>query len=204
LALSVDVTLPESVKGLTGRVTAKFGGIDILVNNAYSGILKPFEEMTCEDFESATRGALTSTFLCSQAVSGVMKLQDRGVIINLASIYALVSPDQRIYGKSGLNSPCNYGPAKAGVIQLTRWLATYLGPHGIRVNCISPGGFHRDQFRNKPDYEEVFVHNYCDRVPLGRMGKRGDLYGALVYLASQASEYVTGHNLIVDGGWTAW
>lgn len=204
LALALDVTVPESWRQLTQEVIANFGRIDILVNNAYSGSLRPFEEMTLEEFESATRGALSSVFLGSQAVSPTMKARRKGAMINIASIYGVVSPDHRIYGKTGFNNPCNYGAAKAGIIQLTRWLATYLAAGGIRVNCISPGGFHNKDLSEVTDYEDVFVKNYCHKTPLGRMGGETDLKGAAVFLASAASEYITGHNLVVDGGWTAW
>jgi gluconate 5-dehydrogenase len=204
LAIQLDVTSPDSVRRMVQSVQERFGRIDILVNAAYSGTHKPFEEMCLEDFESALRGALSSTFLCSQAVSTVMKPARNGAIINIASTYGIVSPDQRIYGTVGNNSPCNYGPAKAGVIQFTRWLATYLAPHGIRVNCLTPGGFYNASMTTHPGYEDVFVRNYADRTPLGRMGGKSDLKGAIVFLASRASEYVVGQNVVVDGGWTAW
>lgn len=204
LPCRLDVTAPDSWRELVGAVTAKFGKIDILVNNAYSGALRPFEQMTLEEFESATRGALSSTFLGSQAVAPAMKAQNHGVIINISSIYGVVSPDHRIYGHTGMNNPCNYGAAKAGIIQLTRWLAAYLAADGIRVNSISPGGFYNEKLREVPDYESVFVKNYVHKTPLGRMGGETDLKGAAVFLASSASEYITGQNLMVDGGWTAW
>ena len=126
--VAVDVTDEESVRRMIDAVMERFGRIDILVNNAYSAKAKPFEQMTAEEFESASRGALTSTFLCSQAVAPAMRAQRSGAIVNIASIYGLVSPDHRIYGRSGLDNPCNYGPAKAGVLQFTRWLAAYLAP----------------------------------------------------------------------------
>lgn len=103
-----------------------------------------------------------------------------------------------------MNNPCNYGAAKAGIIQLTRWLATYLGADGIRVNSISPRGFYNENLKEVADYEGVFVKNYHHKTPLDRMGGETDLKGAAVFLASLASEYITGHNLVVDGGWTAW
>jgi len=204
LPVAVDVTEAASVRRMTDAVMERFGRIDILVNNAYSAKAKPFEQMSAEEFESASRGALTSTFLCSQAVAPVMRAQHRGAIINIASIYGLVSPDHRIYGRSGLDNPCNYGPAKAGVVQFTRWLAAYLAPDGVRVNAITPGGFYNPQFHDRVDYEDVFVANYRHKTPLGRMGNETDLKGAVVFLASAASEYVTGQNLVVDGGWTIW
>lgn len=204
IAIAADVTVPESVKAMVEVVLERFARIDILVNSAYSGVSNTFEKMSLEEFESATRGVLSSAFLCSQGVAPAMKAQGAGAIINIASIYGLVSPDHSIYGNSEFNSPCNYGAAKAGLIQFTRWLAVYLASFGVRVNSITPGGFYSEQYREVPDYEDVFVRNYCQRTPLGRMGDEGDLKGAIVYLASDASRYVTGHNLVVDGGWTVW
>ncbi|MCC6364712.1 MAG: SDR family oxidoreductase [Bryobacterales bacterium] len=203
-AVSTDITNRESVHSMARAVLDQFGKIDILINNAYSGVAKPFEEMSAGEFESSLTGALTGTFLCSQAVTETMRANRSGVIVNIASIYGLVSPDHRIYGRSGLNNPPNYGAAKAGVVQLTRYLATYLAPHQIRVNCITPGGFYDPKLSSRPDYDNVFVRNYESKTPLGRMGNESDLKGAVVYLASEASSYVTGHNLVVDGGWTAW
>lgn len=202
--VAVDVTDEESVRRMINAVMERFGRIDVLVNNAYSAKATPFEQMTAEEFESASRGALTSTFLCSRAVAPAMRAQRSGAIVNIASIYGLVSPDHRIYGRSGLDNPCNYGPAKAGVLQFTRWLAAYLAPDGIRVNAITPGGFYNPQFRERLDYEDVFVANYRHKTPLGRMGNETDLKGAVVFLSSAASEYVTGQNIVVDGGWTIW
>jgi gluconate 5-dehydrogenase len=204
IALQVDVTDKLSVQAMVEAVVQRFGHIDILVNNAYSGLSALFEEMTVEQWKSALDGAMTSTFLCSQAVSKVMMRQKKGVIINIASIYGIVAPDHRIYGRTGINSACNYGPAKAGVIQFTKWLAAYLAPYNIRVNCISPGGFYNEKLKKLPDYEEAFVPNYCSKTPLGRMGDQTDLKGVIVFLASDASKWMTGQNVVVDGGWTIW
>lgn len=200
----LDVTVPASWQQLVQTVMDKLGRIDILVNNAYSGSHRRFEEMTLEEFESASRGAISSVFLGSQAVVHHMREIRQGAIINISSIYGVVAPDHRIYGRTGLNSPCNYGAAKAGIIQLTRWLATYLASEGIRVNCISPGGFYDKKLRERPDYDDIFVKNYCRGTPLGRMGRESDLKGVVVFLASAAAQYITGQNLVVDGGRTAW
>jgi NAD(P)-dependent dehydrogenase (short-subunit alcohol dehydrogenase family) len=204
LGVAVDVTEEDSVHRMVDAVLERFDRIDVLVNNAYSAKVTSFEQMKAEEFESATRGALTSTFLCSQAVAPAMRARKSGSIVNIASIYGLLSPDHRIYGRSGLDNPCNYGPAKAGVLQFTRWLAAYLAPDGIRVNAITPGGFYNPQLSERLDYEDVFVANYRHKTPLGRMGNETDLKGAVVFLASAASEYVTGQNIVVDGGWTIW
>ena len=134
--------------------------------------------------------------LMSRAVAPHMLKQGRGVIVNISSIYGVVSPDQRIYGQSGINSPLIYGVTKAAVIQMTRFMATYWAPH-IRVNCITPGGLYNSQ-------DTGFVEKYVYRTPLARMAGSYDLKGAAAYLASDASAWVTGHNLVVDGGWTIW
>lgn len=130
--------------------------------------------------------------------------QRKGVIVNIASFWGVIAPDHRIYGYTGIATPSNYGAAKAGLIQLTRWLATSLAPHGIRVNCISPGGSYNPAFESRPDYLDVFVPAYNHLTPLGRMGNDTHLKGAIVYLAPDASAWVTGQNLIIDGGRTAW
>lgn len=203
--IEADVTNPDQVERLVETTLDRFGRIDVLVNNAYSGKSATFEEMTLEEWQSAVDGAMTSTFLCSQAVTDHMKTRETGSIINIGSIYGIVAPDQRIYGRAENNNPPNYGPAKAGVIQFTRWLATYLAEYGIRVNCISPGGFYNEALAEESEYyESDFASNYRDRTPLGRMGNDTDLKGALALLASEAGKWMTGENVVVDGGWTVW
>ncbi len=206
LAVRADVTEPDQVQAMTEAVMDKFGRIDVLVNNAYSGagVGVTFEDLTLKYWEAAAQGALHSTFLCSQSVSKVMKEQGGGTIVNIASFFGVISPDQRVYGRSGINNPPEYGAVKAGIIQFTRWLATYLAPDSIRVNSIAPGGFYNNAFTDRPDYEETFVPGYNYRTPLGRMGNDTDLKGAVVFLGSEASAWITGQNLVVDGGWTAW
>lgn len=204
LPVPADVTDEAAVDEMVETVLDHFGQIDIVVNNAYSGAAASFEEMTADEFRSAFDGAALSTFLCSRAAIETMRDRGTGSIINISSIYGLVAPDHRIYGDSGLDNPCNYGPAKAGVVQLTRWMAAKFGSDGIRVNCVTPGGFYNEDHEDKPDYEEVFVENYRYRTPLGRMGDETDLKGAVALLASDAGKWVTGENLVVDGGWTVW
>ena len=204
MAYATDVTDDEAIDEMVAAVKQRFGRIDVLVNNAYSGASAPFAEMTTAQFQSGLDGALTSTFSCSQAVAPTMAAQGSGAIVNVGSIYGLVAPDDSIYGESGLNSPSNYGPSKAGVIALTRWLATHLAADGIRVNCVSPGGFYNDDLAGRPDYVDTFVPNYRERTPLGRMGDETDLKGVVALLASEASKWMTGENVVVDGGWTVW
>lgn len=206
VAVEVDVTVEESIETMIDTVRDEFGRLDILVNNAYegSGYGVPFEDLSLEQWRSTVMSTLTQTFLCSQAAVPELRKQPDSTIINIGSIYGVVAPDHRIYGESELNNPPQYGAAKAGVIQFTRWLATYLAQDGIRVNALSPGGFYSEEMENVPRYTDTFVPNYESRTPLGRMGEPGDLKGAIVFLASAASRWVTGQNLLIDGGWTTW
>ena len=139
---------------------------------------------------------LNGAFLCSQIIGKEMVSQGAGVIVNIGSIYGLVGTDQSIYGESGINAPAVYSASKGGMINLTRYLATYWGNKGIRVNCLSPGGVENNQ-------DSEFIKKYCLKTPLGRMAKPDDFKGALLFLCSKASSYMTGANLVVDGGWTA-
>lgn len=203
LAAPADVTDPDEVAAAVDLTVDEFGGVDFLVNCAYSGDAIPFEEMTVEEFHDGIDAALTSTFLTTR--ESLPALRDGGgSIVNIASIYGIVAPDHEIYGDSGLNNPAHYGAAKAGVIQLTRWIATRYADDGIRANAITPGGFYNADLESRPGYEEEFVPNYENRTPLGRMGRPDDLKGAVALLASDAGKWMTGQNVVVDGGWTVW
>lgn len=206
---AVDVSNPESVQAGVGRVVGDFGGIDVLHNNAASksddleAFFAPFEEYSLAEWRKIMSVNLDGMMLVAQAVGKVMVEQARGgSIIQTSSIYGVVGPDQRIYEGSHylgrqINTPAVYSASKAAVIGLTKYLATYWASHGIRVNTLTPGG-------NESGQNETFLANYSRRVPLGRMGQPDEMVGALIYLASDASSYVTGQNLIVDGGLTAW
>jgi NAD(P)-dependent dehydrogenase (short-subunit alcohol dehydrogenase family) len=181
-------------------ITGEFGRLDILINAAFRVSWASFEDMTAQEWHESMETTLTGTFLCSQAGSAVMVKQKSGSIINIGSIYSVVSPDKRIYkGTSVKTQTAVYTAAKGAVVQLTRFLAAYLAEYGIRVNCISPGAFFE---AGKED--EQFVRRYGEKCPLSRTGSTTDLKGTVVFLASNASDYVTGHNLAVDGGWTIW
>jgi 2-deoxy-D-gluconate 3-dehydrogenase len=188
----------------------KFGTIDILVNSAAldpkfdkSGIGKhnsAFEEYPLAAWEAAVRVNLTGAFLCSQVAAKAMLKQGGGVIINICSTYGLGGPDQRIYVRKDQATqykPVDYTVTKAGILGLTKYLATYYGDKNIRVNALSPGGVFNQ-------HDEEFVKAYSSRTVLGRMARPDEMNGALLFLASDASSYMTGANLIVDGGWTAW
>lgn len=211
-----DVTHPDSVKQLVEQVTAKASRIDILIYSVTAkprDFYRPFTECSLEGWQLVLRAELDGLFLVTQAVGKVMEHAGAGSMIFLSSIYGIVGNDQHIYEGSNLRElylgdhtdeskqvyahPV-YAAAKGAVISLMRFLAAYWGDHNIRVNCISPGGLAH------PGENEEFLKRYSARVPLGRKAGLDDISGAVVYLASDASAYVTGHNLVVDGGWTAW
>lgn len=177
--------------------------LNVLINNAafvgtseLRGWGVPFAEQTIETWRRALEVNLTAVFHLCQGLAPAMAPADGASIVNIASIYGAVGPDWGLYEGTSMSNPAAYGASKGGVIQLTRWLATTLAPD-IRVNAISPGGI----FRNQP---EEFVQRYEGRTPLGRMAREDDFRGALAFLASDLSAYVTGQNLMVDGGWGVW
>lgn len=198
-----DVTVTSDVKSIMSTIESTFETLDILVNNAYSGTSIAFEDLTKEEFNEGLEMGVTSMFLCAREALPLLK-DGGGRVINVSSIYGVVAPNHSIYGQTDLNNPAQYGTAKAGVIQLTRWIATRYASEGIRANSISPGGFYNPDLESEKEYEDVFVPNYEENTPLGRMGDPEDMKGPISFLASDASSWVTGENLVVDGGWTAW
>lgn len=204
MVLACDVTSREDWEMLVKKVTCQFDSIDILVNNAgftnksgIDGYSDVFERFSDEAWKGILDVNLTGVFLGCQVVGNIMKNQGFGSIVNIASMYGVVSPNHQIYEGTGINQPVAYSVSKAGVIALTKYLATYWGTTGIRVNAITPGGI----FDNHTD---PFLKRFKRLNPMGRMGRKEELSGALIYLASDASAYVTGHNLVVDGGWSVW
>jgi len=201
--LPLDQRRHEDVKRMFAEALEWKGRIDILINNAGGGSgARPGHLLQRDpaDVAALLEVNLTGVLHCCQEVARVMIPKNSGKIINLGSVAGLVGRDRRLYEHNGMRGqPIDYAAAKAGVIGMTRDLAGLLSPHGICVNCISPGGFARD---NLP---AGFIREYSDRTPLGRMGREGmDLKGAALFLASAASDYVTGHNLVVDGGFSLW
>lgn len=199
--LHLDIREIDSVKSFAGQVLELAGGLDILVNNAafYSGL--DLEKMCEEEWLKGMDGTANHVFRCTNAVIPAMKQAGGGCIINISSMYGMVSPNPAVYRDSGLGNPPNYGAGKAAVLQFTRYVACYLGRYNIRVNAISPGPFPNPVVQAEHPW---FIDELADKTPLGRIGQPAELMGALVYLASEASSYVTGANLVVDGGWTAW
>jgi len=214
LGVQADVTVKADVDRMVDATMQKFGRIDILINNAALTVkgggeladqyFAPFEDYPLELWERALRVNLTGVFLCCQSVGKQMVARKSGVVLNIASDVGTISPDHRIYEgvvntQTGrpFNTPAAYATTKAGLINLTRYLATYWAPFGIRVNALSPGGV-------LADHDPQFVRNVTSRIPLGRMARADEYRGAVLFLVSPASSYMTGANLIVDGGRTAW
>lgn len=202
LPLALDQREHANVKAMVEQVYAWKGRIDILINNAGGGSgVSPclLFQRSPEDALNLIKTNLVGALYCSQEAARVMAKQKSGKIINIASIAGMCGRDRRMYERNNMRGqPIDYAAAKAGVIGMTMDLAGLLAPMGICVNAISPGGFAHG---NSPS----FIKDYSDRTPLGRMGKDGvDIKGAALFLASSASDYVTGHNLVVDGGFTIW
>lgn len=198
VGMQFDLSDPDSIRALHRQVIDRFGRLDVLVNSALArdGHGGGLPDQTPETWQRAAQGDFTGLFLMCQEFLPDMVRQGRGSIINVSSIYGVVSNDPSIYEGTTMRQPPTYTFVKAGMINYTRYLACYYGKQGVRANCISPGGY----FDNQP---APFVQQYNKRVPVGRMLGNEDIQGAVVFLASDASQYVTGHNLLVDGGWTA-
>jgi len=193
-----DITDIASIQQCIDSVTAHYNSLDGLVNNAYPRTqdwgLK-FEDIPVDSLRKNVDMQLISTFIFCQKAVGVMKKYGSGSIVNMGSIYGVAGPDFTVYNGTDMTSPAAYNAIKGGVINFTRYLASYVGKNNIRVNSVSPGGI----FDNQP---EVFVNNYERNVPLKRMGKPEDIAPAISFLLSDEAGYITGHNLMVDGGWT--
>ena len=196
--LALDLTEEESVESLASQIESRWEKLDVLVNNAVTVRAEPLDRHSVDDWAQAMDCNSTVLYRACRIFGNVMSRKGGASIVNMGSIYGVVSPDFRIYaGHDEMTNPPSYGFAKAGMIQLTRYLAVYFGPLGIRVNCLSPGGLYSATMPGK------FVEKYGYRTPLGRMAGANDIKRAAVFLASDASAYITGQNLLVDGGYTA-
>lgn len=210
---AVDVTSPESVRALQKAVRKSLGEADILINNAAidpkvkaggGGVeFSRLENFPLEQWNREISVGLTGALLCSQVFGARMATRGRGVILNIASDLSVIAPDQRLYRKSGLPEnrqpvkPVTYSAIKAGLVGLTRYLATYWAPRGVRVNALSPGGMQKDQ-------PVDFVAKLESLIPVGRMARVGEYEGAVVFLVCDASSYITGQNIVIDGGRSVW
>jgi 2-deoxy-D-gluconate 3-dehydrogenase len=209
--IQTDVSSKTSVEAMVVRTVEKRGQVDILINNAaldpkfdpeHAGEhLDRFEDFPLERWQRSLAIDLTGMFLCAQAVANPMLRRGQGVIVNVSSIYGMVGPDQRIYARPGAlqqaYKPVTYSVTKSAILGLTRYLATYWAGKNIRVNSLTLGGVYNG-------HDDEFARRYSDRTPLGRMATRKEYCGAVLFLVSDASSYMTGANLVVDGGWTAW
>lgn len=203
IALPCDLGDEEATRAAARTAIETLGGLDILVHcAAYVGTTEapgwavPFEKQSVAAWDAAMRVNLTAAFVLVQEVREALARSGHGSVIFVASTYGLVAPDFRLYEGTTLANPAGYGASKGGLLQLMRYLATLLAPR-VRVNAITPGGVWRDQ-------PAAFHDRYLSRTPLGRMATEDDFKGAVAYLATDLSAYVTGHNLVVDGGWTVW
>jgi NAD(P)-dependent dehydrogenase (short-subunit alcohol dehydrogenase family) len=195
-----DIASTSSIRNAFRTVFEKEKKVDVLINNAFYLKGQSPERMTDEEFGIGVEGVLTATFKAIREIIPYFKDQRRGKIINFSSMYGMVAPDFTIYEESPefLNPP-HYGAAKAGVIQLTKYYASYLGKDNIQVNCLTPGPFPSDMVREKNrNFEQRLIKNTL----LKRVGYPEDLIGVLILLASSASDYITGQNFVIDGGWT--
>ena len=203
MPLAVDLAIDEEVQAVPSAVEERFGRLDVIVNNAalvgtsqLTGWAVRFESQSLETWRKAIDVNLTAPFALTQSCAPLLERSAAASIINVASIYAVVGPDRRLYEGTDLDNPAAYAASKAGLMGLTRWMATSLAPR-IRVNAIVCGGIERGQ-------DPAFRARYEARTPLARMAVEADFKGAVAFLASDLSRYVTGHGLVVDGGWTAW
>jgi len=201
--IDCDLENEDARIALINMINKDEQGLDILINNAafvgtsgLEGWVTDFENQSIETWRRAMEVNLTSAFHLSQGCAPLLRKSKKSSIVNIASIYAINGPDYSLYDGTDMGNPAAYAVSKGGLIQLTRWLATTLAPD-IRVNAISPGGV----LRNQP---KEFIQRYNARTPLGRMATEEDFKGVIAYLASDLSQYVTGQNLLVDGGWTIW
>jgi NAD(P)-dependent dehydrogenase (short-subunit alcohol dehydrogenase family) len=208
----VDITEKSEVEKLAAEVLRRFGRVDILINNAANNpkvespgdlVKSRLENFAIEQWKADLAVGLTGAFLCSQIFGREMARAKRGVIVNVASDLAIIAPDQRLYREEGLPDeqqpakPVSYSVVKTGLMGLTRYLATYWAAEGVRVNALSPGGV----YNNQP---ASFVHRISQLIPLGRMAGISEYQGALLFLCSDASSYMTGANLVIDGGRSCW
>ena len=197
--IECDITNKYSVDNALSLVLKKYKRIDGLVNNAYprsNDWGNKFEDIKLDSWQQNLEWHLNSYFYLSQQVANQMAKQKKGSIINIASIYGVIAPDFSVYNETNMTTPAAYAAIKGGLINLTRYMASYFGPKQIRVNAISPGGIFDNQ-------NITFVQNYEKRVPMGRMAKSEDIAPAVTFLLSEESSYITGHNLVIDGGWTS-
>lgn len=200
-AFQIDITNPESIKQVYLKIEQEFGCLDILINNAWSGNKNTFESINYDDWKYDIDVCLNGVFNSIKELIPLIKKAECGIILNVASMYGHVAPDYRLYDGKKYANPPSYGAAKAGVIQLTKYLASFLSEDKIRVNALSPGAY---PFPQTQEDGPEFVKKLTEKAMLGRIGTPDDLKGAIALLCTDASKFMTGQNICVDGGWTIW
>jgi NAD(P)-dependent dehydrogenase (short-subunit alcohol dehydrogenase family) len=204
LAMQVDIADPDAVERCFSAACERFGSVDILINNAGIGVIGASVDATRADWQRIFEVNVAAMFHCCQLAARLMLDKGQGKIVNIASVYGMVGTDERLYvhARPITHQGIAYNASKGAVISLTRSLAVEWAPHGIHVNAIAPGMM--KVVRDRPDLDESTWDNLAQRTPLRRTGTGADLRGAVLFLSSAASDFVTGHVLVVDGGWTAW
>ncbi|MGV3560248.1 SDR family oxidoreductase [Larkinella arboricola] len=198
---SLDIRQGAAIQQFVSEQLERRGVPHGLVNLAFASTGKKLEELTEEDFDEVNHGGLTATFLLARQVGQEMARLGRGSIVLFSSMYGSVSPNPAVYQAPMNKNPIEYGVGKAGIIQMTRYLAVHWGRQGVRCNCLSPGPFPNPAVQqNEPE----FVERLAQKTPLGRIGQSPEIAGAVAFLLSESASYVTGQNLFVDGGWTSW
>jgi len=201
VGVELDFTNEESIMRVLAQGIEKFSGIDVLINNAAFSVPGRIEEQAYEDFMEGLNGTIGGTYNMSKCVLRQMKKQKYGNIINISSMYGAVSPNPDLYeGTKNTPNPANYGAGKAAIIQFTKYIACNYAKYNIRCNCVVPGAFPSPVVQQ----DSRFMENICKKNPLNRIGVPEDLKGISVFLSSDASSYITGQSIHVDGGWTAW
>jgi NAD(P)-dependent dehydrogenase (short-subunit alcohol dehydrogenase family) len=199
LALELNLLEKDSIQKCFDDIHKEFEAVDILVNNAWSGNKNSWESITEEDWDYDIRMSLNSVFRITKVAYPDLKAK-QGVIVNITSMYGHIAPDYRIYDGKQFANPPSYGAAKAGILQFTRYLASFLSPHNIRVNAISPGAYPHPETQKHKE----FMERLGSKNPMNRIGYPHELKGAVALLCSDAGSYITGQNICVDGGWGVW
>lgn len=200
-ALSFDINETGKTPAFVKALIDSHGVPNGLVNLAFGSAAKTLEDLTVEDFDQVNHAGITATFILAREAAGYMIKNNGGSIVLFSSMYGMVSPNEELYVAPMNKNPVEYGVGKAGIIQMTKYLAVHWAKKGVRVNCISPGPFPNPGVqKSHPD----FIERLAKKSPMGKVGIADEIAGPVAFLLSGASSYVTGHNLVVDGGWTSW